>query len=86
MTTETHVLLTASPEPAQTPAQTVIRMFGGVRATARIIGRSSSTVSRWQKPRAEGGTDGRVPSTSQKKLLDYAQAHGLPLTAEQLIG
>lgn len=67
------------------PAQHVINAIGGVRATARVIGRSSSTVSRWRKPRSEGGTGGRVPSSAQGKLLEYAQAHGLALTAEQLI-
>lgn len=74
------------PRPAPTnPAERVIAVFGGVRATARIIGRSSSTVSRWQKPRAEGGTGGAVPTSSQGKLLTYAREHGLALTADDLI-
>lgn len=68
-----------------TPAQRVIAAFGGVRATARIINRSSSTVSRWQKPRDQGGTGGRVPSSAQGVLLAHARKHGINLTAEDLI-
>lgn len=68
-----------------TPAARVIASFGGVRATARVIGRSSSTVSRWQKPRDQGGTGGRVPSSAQGVLLAYARENGLDLSAEDLI-
>lgn len=68
-----------------TPAQKVISIFGGVRATARILGRNGSTVSRWQKPRAEGGTGGRIPTSAQGPLLEHARANGLPLTADDLI-
>ena len=74
-----------APAVELTPAQRVIAAFGGVRPTARIIGRSSSSVSRWQKPRAEGGTDGRIPASLQGKVLAYAVANGIPLTADQLI-
>jgi hypothetical protein len=69
----------------RTPAQKVIAVFGGVRATARILGRNGSTVSRWQKPRAEGGTGGRIPTSAQGPLLEHARSHGLPLTADDLI-
>lgn len=68
-----------------TPAARVIRAFGGVRPTARILGKASSTISRWQKPRAEGGTGGRVPTSSQGAILAYAREHGIPLTADDLI-
>jgi len=69
----------------RSPAQKVIAVFGGVRATARILGRNGSTVSRWQKPRAEGGTGGRIPTSAQGPLLEHARANGLPLTADDLI-
>lgn len=67
------------------PAARVITAFGGVRATARIIGRNSSTISRWLKPRAEGGTGGLIPSNLQKSILDHAAAQGMKITAVDLI-
>lgn len=75
----------ATEKSCKTPAERVISAFGGVRATARIIERSSSTVSRWQKPRDQGGTGGRVPSSAQGVLLAHARANGIALTAEDLI-
>lgn len=71
--------------PVTTPAARVIKALGGVRATARIINRNSSTVSRWQKSREQGGTGGRVPTSAQGKLLEYAREHGIALSAEDLI-
>lgn len=69
----------------KTPAARVISVMGGVRETARALGISSSTVSRWQKPRDEGGTGGRVPTKHQAKLLDIARDRGVELTPAQLI-
>jgi len=68
-----------------TPADRVISAFGGVRATARALGRNPSSISRWRKPREEGGTGGRVPSSLQASILTGAKAAGLSLTAEDLI-
>lgn len=68
-----------------TPAARVIKAFGGVRETARVLDISSSTVSRWQKPREEGGTGGRVPTKHQAKVLEHSAAKGFGLTADQLI-
>lgn len=68
-----------------TPADTVIAAFGGVRSLARDLGRNPSSVSRWRKPRAEGGTGGAVPTTVQGVILRLAEQRGLPLTADDLI-
>ena len=68
-----------------TPADRVISAFGGVRATARALGRNPSSISRWRKPREEGGTGGRVPSSLQSEILQGAKSAGLTLTAEDLI-
>lgn len=68
-----------------TPAEKVITLFGGVRPLARELGRNPSSVVRWRKPRAEGGTGGAVPSAMQGRVLALAKARGLPLTAEDLI-
>ena len=67
------------------PADKVIALFGGVRPLARELGRNPSSVVRWRKPRAEGGTGGAVPSAMQGRVLALAKARGLPLTAEDLI-
>lgn len=68
-----------------TPAARVIGVFGGVRETARLLGISSSTVSRWQKPRDEGGTGGKIPTKHQSILLLLAGERGLKLEAADLI-
>ena len=68
-----------------TPADRVIALFGGVRKTARLIGRNPSSISRWRMPREAGGTGGRVPGSVQALLLEKAQAAGLSLTAADLI-
>ncbi len=70
---------------SDSPAARVITAFGGVRATARIVERNSSTISRWLKPRQEGGTGGLIPSTLQKAILDHAAAQGMKITAADLI-
>ncbi len=68
-----------------TPADKVIAAFQGVRATARVLGRNPSSVSRWRKSREDGGTGGRVPSNLQEAVLLAARQQGLNLTAEDLI-
>lgn len=68
-----------------TPAARVIKAFGGVRETARVLEISSSTVSRWQKEREEGGTGGRVPTKHQSALLKHSAERGLGLTPADLI-
>lgn len=68
-----------------TPAEKAISAFGGVRALGRAIGRNGSSISRWTKPREDGGTGGRVPTSIQAELLAEARRQGLDLTAEDLI-
>lgn len=60
-----------------TPAQYVIYVFKGVRATARAVGRTPSSVSKWQK--------GRIPSGAHRKILDVARERGLDLTPDDLV-
>jgi hypothetical protein len=62
----------------QTPAQYVIEAFQGVRATARAIGRSPSSVSKWQ-------IKGQIPRPAQKRILEVAQERGLDITPGDLI-
>jgi hypothetical protein len=54
------------------PAYTIIRKLGGLSKAVEASGASESRVYRWQLPKARGGTDGRIPSKRQQKILDWA--------------
>jgi len=60
------------------PAEWMIQQFGGVRATARAVGRNQAAVSRWKKR-------GTVPVDVQPIVLRLAKQHDLDITAEDLI-
>lgn len=64
------------------PAELVIRTIGGVRKTARAIGRTPGTVSSW---RSRKGTGGDIPRGAQKNILQYAKRKNLDITAADLI-
>ena len=68
------------------PAEYVIHVFKGVRATARAIGRTPSAVSKWPKPKNvdRQGCDGRVPQKVQARILDEAEKRGLDITLNDL--
>lgn len=68
-----------------TPAQYVIRVFKGVRSTARILGRSPSSVSKWTKPKSSRGTEGKVPGPAQHIIIKKAQELKLDITANDLL-
>jgi hypothetical protein len=68
-----------------TPAEHVIRTIGGVRKTARAIGRTPPTISAWRRSRKEGGTGGDVPNRAHKPILVYARKAKLDISAEDLI-
>lgn len=68
-----------------TPAEVVIRAFGGVNKTARAIGRNGGAVCRWRKPKEERGTNGRIPSEAQGLILQAARRLKIKITAEDLI-
>lgn len=60
-----------------TPAQYVIHVFKGVRATARAVGRTPSSVSKWQKA--------RIPSGAHRRILDIAKEQDLDIQPQDLI-
>jgi len=62
------------------PAEYVILSFGGVRATARALGKGPSTICKWKK---EG--KGNVPSRVQVTILTIARARRLDITAHDLV-
>jgi len=67
------------------PAEYVIKALGGVRATARAIGRDPASVVAWKRPRAKKGTDGQIPDKCHHTILKIAQERGLDITPNDLI-
>lgn len=68
-----------------TPADVVLMRFGSKDHIANVVGKHRTTISQWwhDKP---GRKAGDIPTTAaQRKLLIYAKANGIPLTAEELI-
>ncbi|PZP12607.1 MAG: hypothetical protein DI607_09350 [Sphingomonas hengshuiensis] len=53
----------------ETEASRIIRKCGGTTATAKSVGSSPASVSKWNAPRAKGGADGRVPARHALTLL-----------------
>jgi hypothetical protein len=71
-----------------TPADLVIRRFGGVRPLARELGKNPSTVSLWTS-RHQGKIPNRSangdPKGTHVRLLELAKRKSIPLTADELI-
>jgi hypothetical protein len=66
------------------PAKYVIRIFGGVRSAAFIIGRHPGSVSRWQTPKTSGGYGGTIPKAARLTILKIAKRRKLPITSRDL--
>ena len=66
------------------PAQYVIQMFGGVRATARAIGRVPGAVINWKRAKSRGGNGGEIPGPSQRLILIFAKKKGMDITPNDL--
>ena len=65
------------------PATAIIRKLGGEAKVAGIVGTALSAPYRWQHEKARGGTGGSIPQAHHRALLDYADAHGIALAAEE---
>lgn len=63
------------------PARSVIAKIGGVEAVSAITGKHVSRVYRWMHPKEAGGTGGHIPLNHVPRLLSYAEANGIALTA-----
>jgi hypothetical protein len=77
------------PKKKLTPAELVIRRFGGVRPLARELDKSPSTISLWRSRHS-----GKIPNRSETlgdpkgthiRLLELAKKRDIPLTADELI-
>ncbi len=67
------------------PAGKIIAKLGGPTRVAKIVGIHRTRVSAWQRPRASGGTEGRIPQDHHHKLLAFARAQGIALSAEEFL-
>jgi hypothetical protein len=67
------------------PASRVVAELGGPTKVAKIVGIHRTRVSAWQRPRASGGTDGRIPQDHHAKLLAFARSNGIALSAEDFL-
>lgn len=65
------------------PAHRIIDKLGGFDIVAEIAGCHVSRVYRWTYPRDRGGTGGSIPGSHVGKLLGYARAHSIDLSAEE---
>lgn len=71
-----------------TPADLVIKRFGGVRPLARLLEKNPSTISLWRSRHM-----GRIPNRSGRgdprgthlQLLELAKSQQVALTADELI-
>jgi hypothetical protein len=64
------------------PAQTVVRILGGIGNTSIAANVHRTRVNRWLLPKENGGTGGLVPSRHHQPLLDWAKENGRPLKPE----
>lgn len=62
----------------ETPANCVIRVFGGVRPLARLLNLSPGTIVKWRK-------SGRIPSRHQAPLLAIARTKRIKLNDKMLV-
>lgn len=67
------------------PVDHVIKVFGGIRATARALKRDPSAITKWRRSKAKGGTGGEIPRGVQRRILTIAQRDKLDITATDLI-
>ncbi len=67
------------------PASSIIKALGGPTRVARLLGRHRTRVSKWQAPKASGGTGGLIPQRFHGKLIAHAQSIGFGLEAADFL-
>lgn len=66
-----------------TPAELVVKRFGGIRPLGRLLGRDPSSISKWIA--RGGGIPNRASGKdTHKQLLDLAKEKKIQLTAHEL--
>ena len=71
--------------PILNPAATVLARVGGAGPLAQLLRLDRSAVHRWALPKDRGGSGGLIPARHHQRLLALAAAHGIALTAADLI-
>lgn len=69
----------------ETPAEKVIRLFGGEKAVAEITGLSTVQIHRWRYPKEKKGHGGHIPTRHIPTLLAAAANRQIPLTFADLL-
>lgn len=69
----------------KSPANAVIEAFGGVRQTARALGVSPSTVSRWNSRDRNKKHKGTIPSSMHLAIISASKRKRLNITPYHLI-
>ena len=64
---------------------TIIKKLGGEAKVADLTDTALTAPYRWQREKAKGGTGGLIPQAHHRTLLDYADAHGISLLAEEFL-
>ena len=67
------------------PASIIIARLGGEATVSSVTGTAYTAPYRWQAVRAKGGTGGLIPQRHHRRLIDYARAKGIPLSAEEFL-
>lgn len=65
-------------------ATETFKIFGSASAVADVIGRHRSSVSRWRKSRAEGGSDNVVPQKAELELREWAALMDIDLSRAEI--
>ena len=73
-------------DPFSSPAQRVIKRFGGARRLAVLLDLAhASTVYRWTYSRERNGTNGNIPFKYHRPSLIAAEKLKIPLEKTDLI-
>lgn len=67
------------------PAQYIIKIFGGIRPTAKALSKAPSTIHGWITPKTRGGTGGKIPGKNHQLILKIAKRRGLDITPADII-
>lgn len=64
------------------PAYSIIRLLGGNKKVAEILGIGPERVAAWKQSKRHGGGNGVIPLRHTLALLAYARTNRIPLTPE----
>jgi len=67
------------------PAKMVIDAFGDIKKLSEATGIDKTAIYRWTYPKDKHGSNGRIPSSQQSKILKAAKSLGIKLKPEQLV-